>query len=111
MHGGPERSLHNAVKVKPGLKKKHQDVGGIRAVGCLPKKTAYKEWNQAQRGKCAAVNKAKRVEPSKVSDRRPVAPGLSLPRWISVLLWFSISFLCSIPPNWNNNVYSVPVFL
>ena len=45
-----------------------QDVGDVRAVGYLPRKAAYSEWNPFKRKKCVAVSKAGRAEPSKPFD-------------------------------------------
>lgn len=60
LHGGPERPLYEAVKVKPGLPKNPQDTGDARVVGYLSKKVAKREWTQPKRKKCVAVNKADR---------------------------------------------------
>ena len=51
LNGGLERPLHEAVKLKPGLPWKPQDVGDARTVGYLPEKTANREWNQPKRRK------------------------------------------------------------
>ena len=40
LHGDQERPLHEAVKVKPGLPWRPQDIGDARAVGNLSKKAA-----------------------------------------------------------------------
>lgn len=45
-HGGPERSLYEAMKVKPGLCRRPQDA---RSVGHLPRRAAHRKWNQPER--------------------------------------------------------------
>lgn len=59
-HGGLEKPLCQAVKVKPGLPWRPQNVGDARAVGYLPRRTANRKWNQSKREKCAAANQAER---------------------------------------------------
>ena len=54
-NGDPERSLCEAVKMKPGLPWRLQDVGDARAVGSLLRRAADREWNQPKREKCVAV--------------------------------------------------------
>lgn len=49
LHGGQERPLHEAMKVKPGLYWRPQDVGDDRAVVYLPRTAAHREWNQFKR--------------------------------------------------------------
>lgn len=49
LHGGLERPLHEAVKLKPGLPQKSQDVGDARAMGYRPRRAANRVWNQAKR--------------------------------------------------------------
>jgi len=49
LHGGPEKPLHGAVKVKPGLCWRPQDVRDARAVGYLPRRAAHRKWNQPKR--------------------------------------------------------------
>ena len=60
LHGGIERPLCEAVRVKPGLPWGPEDVGDVRFVGYLPKRAANREWSQPKRKKCVVVNKAKR---------------------------------------------------
>lgn len=48
LHGGPERPLSKAMKMKPGFCWKLQDVGGTKAVGCLPGRATYRERNQPE---------------------------------------------------------------
>lgn len=40
LHGGPERSLNEAVKEKPGFCWRSQDVKDFRIMGYLPRRTA-----------------------------------------------------------------------
>ncbi|KAL6070602.1 hypothetical protein STEG23_013786 [Scotinomys teguina] len=54
----PREVIGEAVKVLPGLPWRPQDVGDAGAMGYLPGKAANREWNQTQREKCVAVNKA-----------------------------------------------------
>ena len=56
----PERPLHEAVKVKPGLLQRPQDVGDERVLGHLPRKAVNRKWNQSMRKKCVAINKDER---------------------------------------------------
>jgi hypothetical protein len=49
-----------AVKVKPGLPWKTQDVRDARIIGHLPRKAANRKWNQPKRSKCVSVNRAER---------------------------------------------------
>jgi hypothetical protein len=60
LRGGPERPLCEAVKLKPGLPWRSQDVGGSIVLGFLSRKAATWRWNQPKREKCVAVNKAER---------------------------------------------------
>ena len=48
LHGGPERPLPEAVRVKPGLGWRVEDA---RAMGSLSRKAAGQAWNQLQREK------------------------------------------------------------
>jgi hypothetical protein len=48
LHGGQRKPLGEAVKVKPGLLWKPQDVEDARSLGYLPRK-ANREWNQPKR--------------------------------------------------------------
>ena len=57
LNEGLERSLCEAVKVKPGLPWRPQDVGDARVMGYLPRKAANREWNQLKRKMCVAVDK------------------------------------------------------
>ena len=59
-NGDPERSLCEAVKMKPGLPWRLQDVGDARAVGHLLRRAANREWKQPKRMKWFTVNKAER---------------------------------------------------
>ena len=60
LHGGLEKSLHEAVMVKLGLSWRVQDVEDARAVGHLLRRAANREWKQPKRKKCVAVNKGER---------------------------------------------------
>lgn len=46
LQAGTERLLYEAVKVKPGLPWKPQNVVDARVIGYLPWKGANKEWNK-----------------------------------------------------------------
>ena len=59
-HGGLEKPLCQAVKVKPGLPWRPQNVGDARAMGYLPRKAPNKAWNQPRRKECSAISKAER---------------------------------------------------
>lgn len=58
LHGHLERPLWEALKVKPGLCWRPQDVGDARAMGYLPSRAADWGWNPPKRENCVAVNKA-----------------------------------------------------
>lgn len=58
-HGGSERTLHEAVKVKPALSGRLQVVGDGQSLGTC-QRTTNKEWKQPERDKCAAFNRAER---------------------------------------------------
>ena len=60
LNGGLERPLCEAVKLKPGLPWRPQNVGDARAIGYLSRRAANREWNQPKRKKCVSVNKAER---------------------------------------------------
>ena len=53
-----KEAMCEAVKLKPGLPWRTQDVRDARVVGYLPRRAANREWNQPKRKKCAAVSKA-----------------------------------------------------
>ena len=72
------RSLCEAVKVKPGLPWRPQDVGDARAMGCL--------WRQPERKKC--VNKAESWRSKEHFDIRHGAAEFEV-CWVSILLWSS----------------------
>lgn len=76
LHEGSEKPLHKAVKVWPGLHWRLQDIRGARAMGYLPWRAVYKEWDQPKRGKRVAVCRAGRAEPAKRFDIRHGATGL-----------------------------------
>ena len=59
-HGGPERPLCEAVKMKPGLPWRPQDIGDARVMWYLPRRAANRVWNQPKRETHVAVNKAER---------------------------------------------------
>lgn len=42
LHGGPENPLHQAVKVRPGLCWRPEDVGDARAMVYLPRRTSHR---------------------------------------------------------------------
>lgn len=67
---GPERTLHEAIKVEPGLNLRAQDVGLARARRCLSGRTAYGEQNQPNRKKCVIVSSAQSEGSSKLFDIR-----------------------------------------
>ena len=60
LHGGLERKLHEAVKVKPRLLWCLQDVGDVRVMEYLLRKATNKEWNQPKKENCIAASKTKR---------------------------------------------------
>lgn len=60
MHGNPESSLHEAVKVKPGLCRRSKDVGDARVVGYLLRKSANRESKWPKRKTCVVVKKVER---------------------------------------------------
>lgn len=43
LYGDPERQLHEALKVKPGLHRRTQDVTGARVMGYLQRGTEQRE--------------------------------------------------------------------
>ena len=113
LNEGLERSLHEAMKVKPGLAKRPQDVRHARAVGNLPKKTGKREWNQFKRKKCVAVNKAERSWRSEEHfDIRHgdtefgVCPAGFWSRFGSVFPYYA-----PFPVFWNGNAYPVPLHI
>lgn len=59
LHGEPERSFGDAVRVELGLCWTPQNVCG-RVVGYPPKGTAHRKWKQPKREKFVADNKAAR---------------------------------------------------
>ena len=65
LHGGLKRVWCEAVKVKPGLPWRPQNVGDATAIGYLLRGAANKELNQPKRKKCVAVNKDERSWRSK----------------------------------------------
>lgn len=61
-----ERTLCEAVKMKPRLVERPQDLKGrCQNHGMSPKGTADRDWNRHRREKCAADSKAGRTESSK----------------------------------------------
>ena len=60
LNGGLERPLCEAVKLKPGLPWRTQDVRDAKIMGYLPRRAANREWNQPKRKKCVAVTEAER---------------------------------------------------
>ena len=83
---GPERPLHEAVKVKSGLQSKPRDFGGVRVMGCLPRKDANRVWNQPKREKCVVASKAKGW-----NCLSPLTLDTELQDF--VLLWFGLAFV------------------
>lgn len=59
--GGRERPMQEAVKVKPGLQWRHQDVGDGRAVKHLAKKAAFREFKQFMRKVFVRRNKDRAI--------------------------------------------------
>lgn len=60
--------MQGAVEVKHGLCWKFEGVRGVRAMGYLPRRAAYKEWDQPKREEDAEVSKTGKTEPSKLFD-------------------------------------------
>ena len=112
LHGGPERPLHEAVKVKSGLCWRPQEIADARVMGCLPRRIASRIWNQPrERERDVEINKAEGTwRPEEHFDIRHgdaefgVCPA-------SFQSCFALAFLGSVsfPPFWNGNVYSVPL--
>lgn len=102
MHGGPKRLLHEAMKMKPGLCWRPQDIGGARDMGCLPETAASRGWNQPGRQKCIVVNRIGRAEPSELFGIRQgiIGSGFSLAHFLHY---------DPIPAFWNGNMNSVPL--
>lgn len=94
LHEGPERPLCEAVKVKPGLCWKLQDVRGDGDMEYLPRRDANREWNHPKRKKYVAGSKDGRTEPFQPSTPETKPQVWSLLLWVSVLLWYSIPLLC-----------------
>ncbi|XP_076774696.1 LOW QUALITY PROTEIN: sex comb on midleg-like protein 2 [Arvicanthis niloticus] len=67
LHGGQERPLHEAVKVKPELYWRPQEVGDDRAVGYCQGEL-HTGSGTSSRDTCVAVKKAGRAEPSDPLD-------------------------------------------
>ena len=61
LNEGPEKPLHEAVKMKPGLCWETQDVGDSRTIRYLLRKAADLIWNQSKKKKCTVVNKAEKT--------------------------------------------------
>jgi hypothetical protein len=57
LNAGLETPLCKAVKVKPGLTWRPQELRDFRSLDYLPRRTASREWNQPKRRKCVTVNK------------------------------------------------------
>ena len=53
-----ERPLCNSVKLNPRMSWRTKNVRDARAVECLLRRDANREWNKPKRKKCVAVNKA-----------------------------------------------------
>jgi hypothetical protein len=49
LQAAPERAMLEAVRVKPKLQWRPQDVGIVRNVECLSRKATGKEWSQPKR--------------------------------------------------------------
>lgn len=86
LYEGPERTLQKAVKVKGGLCWRYQDIGGTtRAAGCLPRRAADREWNQAKREVCGSqqIGKAhsKPCDITELQDLEFVLLGFGLAFW------------------------------
>lgn len=62
--------MNAAMKAKTRLHRRHQDVGSVRAIGYLPKRTVGKEQNQPGRERCVVVSKTGRTKPPKPFDIR-----------------------------------------
>lgn len=89
LHGGPEKPLCEAEKVKPGSPWIPPDVGDARIVVHLSRRAANRQYNQPKREKCIEMNKAERRWKSE--EHFDIRHGVwSLPSWFSVLLSFSI---------------------
>lgn len=96
LHGGQERPLGEAVKVKPGLLWRPQDVGDARAVGYLPRRAANREWDQPRREVCCGQQRWNRLRSEEHSDIRRGDLELELLCWSSVLLLVQC-FLTGLP--------------
>jgi hypothetical protein len=92
LHGGLERLFPETEKVKLGLPWRPQDAGDVRVLGYLLKNAANRERNQPKRNKCVVD----RVE-EYFDIRHGRCRVWSVPRWFLVLLWSSVSPLCSLP--------------
>ena len=60
LHGDQERHLHEAVKVKPGLPWRTQDVSIARVMGRLMRSADIWVWDQPTEKNCVVVNKVEK---------------------------------------------------
>lgn len=63
---GSERKIAYTMKMEPGLSWRCQDIGDIRVMGYLPRKTAGCVWNQTRREKYVVANNSERIWKSEV---------------------------------------------
>jgi hypothetical protein len=101
LHGGLERSVCGTLKVKPW---RPQEVRDAKAVGYYQGKLLTGSRASLREGSVLKSTKLKCVEDVKrlmTSGRRRRV--WSLPSWLSVLLWSSLSSLCSLSCIWNED--------
>jgi hypothetical protein len=102
LHGGLERPLHEAVKVKRGLPWRPQDVRYM-----LGKLLTVQETEE-----CVAVNKTERSWKAEEGfDIRHGDAVWSLPSWVLVLLCPAFPQYTSFFPFWNHDAYPVILFV
>lgn len=102
-----------AVKVKPGLPWRPQDVGDSRALGYLLRKAADREWSQPKREKCLVVNKSERNWRSEECfDIRhgDIAFGVCPAGFLLSFFGLVFPHYAPFPMFWNSNVYPVPLY-
>lgn len=109
--GVPLRSLHEVVHLNPGLPWRTQDLRDDRVMGYLSRRAANREWKQPKKKTCVVVSKAEWIWRSEVQFRHRAwrCRVWSLPSWFAILLWSSISALCSLSYIGSGEVYSAPL--
>lgn len=110
LHEGPDRSLCEAVKVKPGLCWKLQDVRGAGDMGCLPRREANRERNHPKRKVCCRHQRWKDRAISALYTRNKTTGFGVCSSGFQSCFGTVFPYYATMAPLRNGSLYTVPLY-